>query len=342
MTTLSATTVLLHPTRMKYPTKLLTGFIYAILLSATLASTNVRGTSQKRDLNDDSSVLCRIVVVHTMYENPDPTAAFIGTERNDCIPIVDEKESDMEFPISLPPDFEMLHRDAMGLGELVVQVSPASFENDELTIATDADYAVVNDRRLNHLTRRNLQIKPVMTVAIVRVSTSDATPVYSLSELQSQHFSSSGTNFPNQFDDCSRGKLKWNLAPGGMIDVKIPNRVSEFNGKIAEFTTVVQRYMRDNLGYTNGVNAIADKVIMCLPPGTGTWAASAGINHWRVQMNNYWCTSLSASLHELGHTMGMRHANKDGAEYQDLVGYMSGKVLTELAGRVCIRMLVWF
>ena len=44
---------------------------------------------------------------------------------------------------------------------------------------------------------------------------------------------------------------------------------------------------------------VADHVLFCIPPGTGSWVANAVTGHWRSQYNDYWCMSLSAVMHEV-------------------------------------------
>jgi hypothetical protein len=51
--------------------------------------------------------------------------------------------------------------------------------------------------------------------------------------------------------------------------------------------------------------------------------ASAGLNHWRSQYNNDWCTSLTATMHEVGHQIGLLHSNKNFQKYEDRTGYMA-------------------
>ena len=45
---------------------------------------------------------------------------------------------------------------------------------------------------------------------------------------------------------------------------------------------------------------VADFVLFCVPPGSpGEWVARADSNSWRTWYNDSWCTSLSATMHEL-------------------------------------------
>jgi hypothetical protein len=50
------------------------------------------------------------------------------------------------------------------------------------------------------------------------------------------------------------------------------------------------------------LDAIADHVIVCLPPGTagGDWLAYAYVNYWLSVFNDYWCKSPSVQMHEMG------------------------------------------
>jgi hypothetical protein len=282
---------------MKY-TKIFLTFITGanLLVAGALASnTSLRSITNgyERHLYDENVVLCRIVVFHTSYG--DSLVTDSSYERRSCVPIVGGQETEFDFPIHLPEEMKARHAAKIETGQLMVLVSPATFENNTLTIADNAEYFVVDDRRLHHLTTRHLIATGTRTVAFVRVSTSDATPAATLAELQATHFDPKGLNLITQYDKCSRGKLKWTLVPNGMIDVKIPSKATEFVGNIGGFTTVVQQQLKDTM-FPNGITSIADKIIMCLPPGSGNWAASAGLNHWRVQMNNFWCSSLSASI----------------------------------------------
>jgi len=39
------------------------------------------------------------------------------------------------------------------------------------------------------------------------------------------------------------------------------------------------------------------------------------MNHWKISMNHGWCLSLSAAMHEFGHTMGLGHADDEMSAY---------------------------
>lgn len=285
-----------------------------------------------------------------------------------CIPIVNGLETDWDFPIQLPLDMAANHAEDIRRGQFLVAISPATLlleaeatSDDDpdgnggipklvfpgCDTVTDAAAAATlqytelpkdstNDSsssssRRHRLLHRNLQIEPSMTVAVVRISTADATPTATASALMEAFFgdqtrTTTGTggkriNFQTQYNACSFGQVQWQLAAqNGMVEVQLPQRVADFASS-ADLVTAAQKQIKAQLGIPE-VSQLAHKVIMCLPPGTGDWAASAGVNHWRAQFNNDWCTSLSGTVHELGHTLGLLHANADGVDYADRTGYM--------------------
>jgi hypothetical protein len=68
---------------------------------------------------------------------------------------------------------------------------------------------------------------------------------------------------------------------------------------------------------------IADKIVFCYPSKSpGSWIASASLNYWRATFNNQFCVSLSAGMHEIGHTIGLLHSAKGLDDYADTTGYL--------------------
>jgi len=60
--------------------------------------------------------------------------------------------------------------------------------------------------------------------------------------------------------------------------------------------------------------------MFCAPASMGNWVASAGLGHWWAQFNDPWCLSLMVTMHELGHMIGLLHANENGSMYEDTTG----------------------
>lgn len=253
-----------------------------------------------RTVAQQSVVICRVTIFDVL-KGQDEYAQT--SHRTICMPIVNNRESDIDTAVTLPLALEEEYRDEIHQGKFIVSIAGATIRNNgRLDVGENPLFTVINDSRFDHHKERHLQATGTKTVAIIRVSTSDSTPKYSLNQIQSTHFGS-GINFVTQYDACSHGKIQWKLAENGVLDVEIPGaRISDFaeaNDTGASLVTALQVHMKQSMGYSS-ISDIADRVIICLPPGTGEWAAAAGVNHWRVQMNSDWCLSLSGTMHELG------------------------------------------
>jgi len=280
-----------------------------------------------------AEIICRI----TMFETMVSEGGIVKTEEKPrCIPIINGTESDEDFSIALPQDLIEAEKQRIEVGELIVSFDGAArLENDELVVGENPYYTVMEDEHFRHLKERHLTITKEMTVAVILVSTRDSSPTDSVSSARNALFGEGKPNFPAQYDACSFGKLKWKLSDYGIQAVTIPNSITEFKDA-PSLITAVQRYLKEELDVI-AVSQLADKVIMCLPPGTGNWAASAGVNHWRAQMNDSWCTSLSGTMHEIAHTLGMLHANSADEAYADRSGYMGSGYTSPVWPRKCFN-----
>lgn len=244
--------------------------------------------------NSSNNVLCRVTTFHQLTElKQDQVESKAETH---CIPIIDHKyEDDNSFPIQLPDNMLATYESEIAHGELFVSISDALYDNEELFIGDQAQYTVVNDHNYRHLFERHLQSTTQVSVAVVRISTPNQSPPASASAISSALFGSNGMQ--KQYSDCSFGRTQ--LTNNGVFDVKISQTTAELGGDWSKVVDAAQKQILLDRGLTS-VQQLANKVLMCLPPGTGDWAASAGVNSWRAQFNSDWCTSLSATMHEVG------------------------------------------
>lgn len=260
----------------------------------------------------------RILLFATTIEvNGEPSTS----EKISSVPIVGGKEiMDALYDIQLPEAIVQKHYGKIALGNLFIAITDSEIRNERVVLTPSSTVEVILDPR-----QRTRNSKPVArgrkTITIVRISTLDATPSNSAESLKDGLFSPDKINLRTQFEACSFGQLHFELSQHGVIEVKVDQPVSDFTSGSA-LVTAAQYVMRDKLKIKDP-SKLSDKVMMCLPPGTGNWVASSGVGHWRSQYNDKWCRSLTATMHELGHGLGLTHANENGAKYGDATGYMA-------------------
>ena len=241
--------------------------------------------------------------------------------RTHCIVVSEDHETDDNFPINLPEEIWETYPREVESGTLMLSMCRRKLGDDTLGDKTGYDFTVLQSQRsVEHVGERILKAQGIMTVAVISVSTADSKPTHSAQELATALFDPKRVNLRTQYEACSFGKLQWRLQADAVFDVEVPKAISDFESA-AELVSVAEQRLRARL-FLRSVGDLADKVILCIPPGTGDWAASAGVNHWRVQLNNDWCTSLTGTVHELAHTLGLLHSNADGEKYADRSGMM--------------------
>jgi hypothetical protein len=258
------------------------------------------GERNLRGLLDELSVepaTFRITIIETVVEGEDGVLRLSDEEeRVSCIPIIDGKESDELYAIDLPSKFIKANRPFISTGKLFVSITLTEILGSTVVLSKNSNITVISVPRSAERVA-NPSTTGTKTMAIVRISTSDVSPDYDATTLRETLFSLDKVNFRTQYMNCSFGQLEWLLAPAGIVEVLVNQPISDFTSG-AELVTAAQNTLKETLGIED-VSSLGDKVLMCLPPGTGGWVANSGVNHWRAQFNNEWCLSLTATMHEM-------------------------------------------
>ena len=210
-----------------------------------------------------------------------------------CIPIINGEETDDILDLPLPDDIADLNRASIELADLYLSIPGATIEGNSVVIPSLPVFIVLDPPEQ----RRQLSSATTgpKTLAIVRVSTSDKSPTFSANALRNGIFGN-GINMKTQYEVCSFGQLQWepaSVGAEGVVDVRVGQPMSEFTSGTA-LVTAAQKQIKNDFGISS-VADLGDKVIFCLPAGTGGWIASAGLNHWRAQFNDEWCLSLTGT-----------------------------------------------
>jgi hypothetical protein len=249
------------------------------------------------------TLVCRVVKESTTYSN---AFEVWEDEKTLCTPIVNGKDVIGMYKVQLPEHILNNHTKAIDEGTLRVTIPRAQLTKDSV-IGYDIDSVSVQTTRDHSGTRSGgvpVATIGTRTVLVLRVSVQDAEPSFSAQEFQDRIFGDDDITVQSQYKACSSGKL--NMEPssygvGGVLDVRLGNSaIADFESNTA-LSNAAQDAAADFLQLNGGqVSDLADHIMICLPPGTGNWVASAAINHWRSVYNNEFCGILSASMHELG------------------------------------------
>jgi hypothetical protein len=255
--------------------------------SAVAAS--AEDSQQLRGSGSGEQITCRVTVVDTMFAKTNVTVS--SEEQISCIPIINGEETDDLLDLPLPDDIADLNRASIELADLYLSIPGATIKGNSVVIPSSPVFVVLDTpEQRRHLSSSTTGSK---TLAIVRVSTSDRSPTFSASTLRDGIFGN-GINMKTQYEACSFGQLKWEMAPvgvSGVVEVRVDEGISAFTSGTA-LVTAAQKQIKKDMKISK-VSDLGDKVLFCLPAGTGGWIASAGLGHWRAQFNDEWCLSLT-------------------------------------------------
>ena len=261
--------------------KLATALIACILLSCSiLAEARISGTKAvykdgamvKQILSDsiNQTVTCRVVLIDTLYETHD--GRIIGRDETACVPLSGGVKSENTFRLKLPQSVWKEQKVAIANGGFHAAVSDARIRQNEIVMSNSS---VVTGKLKPMLSRLQYYGNvTTRTVAVVRVSLSDANVSFSADAIRNQLFGP-GINFVTQYRACSAGQMDFQLAPVGVLDVFINQSISVMNTTYAIMAATENKILIEQ---KMSVSKLADYVMFCLPPGAGSWIASAGVN----------------------------------------------------------------
>ena len=263
-----------------------------------------------------STIVCRLTIVDTLIDD-----GSRSMEHTACVPIRNGTETDDIYEIDLP-QLDHTNLALVQRGDLLLQLVDVTIEAGRILINGSSKVRRISPDDVYGKGSRRLMKESIgrQTVTVVRISTRDSSPIYSAVEIKTRLFGDS-VGLRSQYMACSFGRLVFEPAEEGVVEVFVDADIASYeNGSaLVQAAQSVLRMTRQ----LSSVAELADRVLFIVPKGTGGWVASAPLNHWRSQYNDEWGLSLTATMHELGHSMGLLHANENGRPYADSTGYMA-------------------
>ena len=179
---------------------------------------------------------------------------------------------------------------------------------------------------------------------VIRIQASDSSTTATRAQLFQDIFVDK-VNLSKQLKACSHGKLTMKPATGRNINNGVATM--QLNSVVGRTTrAIINELDNDALSLFGRALNEFDHVMVCMPPGTkflnGNGQAKDGWNAYvpgdhkyssfMSVYNDQWCSSVSAGMHEIGHNLGLDHANESGSGYEDETGQMGYSGLQESFG----------
>jgi hypothetical protein len=252
------------------------------------------------------SITCRIYresTIHSMESNAWDEEQLL------CSPILEDFETDAAFKISLPAKLQQQNSASIKDGTFILRVPGGTIERDSIVGFRESELEGVHSEHPRILKMRELAnaVEGTRTILVLRVSVQDAAPDFTAAEFGERIFGYTGLTVQSQYEQCSAGKLSFQPAPfgnNGVLDVQIESVISDMTSRTELSNVAIETAANIlDLSADQHISSLVNHVMICLPPGTGSWVASAATNHWRSLYNNKFCGILSASMHEIGYVL---------------------------------------
>jgi len=277
---------------------------------------------------------CTYYEVDVQYENGEMPS---GSHEMDACELTNGKMVDI---IGLDNEFKYANKGKLVSGRTKLSIVGASMKSGKLYVPNtfQVQMAQVQIEKKPISNKDKISIMGFGTsqvtkkVLVIRATAPDASTTSTMSQISDKIFGTDGDsyNLKSHYAACSYNELLFEPFSGNMNGETIVAGVGDVtltSNIVGVDKNVVKQNMLDAADEKYGdlstkiTNSELDYVMLCLPPGTGSWVAYAYVNGWLSVYNDYWCNSLSAQMHEVGHNLGLAHSGETSA-YDDKSGMM--------------------
>ena len=231
--------------------------------------------------------------------------------RGKAVHLCRENGVDYEIPNAFIDDLEALELES---GSTMIQIHgvQANKQSHSLEILSDKPYVEVihqQDRRLS--VPRTTGQRTLMVVRVISdTGVERLEPSLSKNHLKKNIFGDptfpNRANFKKQYSLCSGKKLVFNPATHNRDSSGVVNLVMKRTLKNLDFTINLENEVNKAFEAEYGSASRYDHVMFCLPRGmNGEFLAYALVNDNHSYFSDPWCGSLSATMHEIAHNLGM-------------------------------------
>lgn len=167
------------------------------------------------------------------------------------------------------------------------------------------------------------------TVLVVRVVANNGETPQTVDNLKEHIFDMDKVSTSSQFAKCSHDQVKFipTSNRNGTEGVKIVDGIVTvtIDANVEDGDDIVKQKIDDKLfaHFNTNRNNLADHVMYIYPDGVMAGIAYANVNGVLSVYSGDWGSSLTATLHEIGHNLNLGHSGKAGNEYADESGAVS-------------------
>lgn len=171
--------------------------------------------------------------------------------------------------------------------------------------------------------------KDERTVLVVRVVTNNGETPQTVDDLKEHIFDMNTVSMSSQFAKCSHDQVSFipttNRNGTGGVNIVDGIVTVTIDANVEDGDVFVKQKIDDKIfdHFKTNRNNLADHVMYIYPDGVMAGIAYANVNGVLSVYSGDWGSSLTATLHEIGHNLNLHHSGKAGNQYADESGAVS-------------------